>query len=575
MPTTDPRFIQSNSQVGLLACAFPVNVVAGDVIIVNASWFTGAFTGISDSLGTVYTAVPGFPAVGGGLNLGLWVGRATSSGPNTVTVAVTSATDPNIQIAEIRNVSTVVDVATHQSFGGTPSGVTSGDITTTFNREFLFAAAAGFRSAGVFLPTNGFMGIGWGNGDDSAASAFLISGAPGVYNATFSNLNNDQGLLGIFALKSNTGVAITSPAALPDGGLGGAYDYTLTAVGGSAPYNWTIISGTLPFGLSLNATTGRISGTAGASILANLVVSCDGGTTLAITIKIVGTLPTIAHVQDTQSSESGAFPANVTAGNLIVVGVCVTPGSSTAVPRVTDTLGTDYYLLGVVQMGNGSFGAARYSMAYAGIAPSSGFCQVSAATAAMITAAEFSNAQLFLDNISLNYGTSGTTITNSMNPLAANELFVSMAVGFSGASALTVGAPFTHIARTHAQGSQDWALEAGIVTDTVSYGLTGNSDGQWGIVLAGFRPGGGTVLPPVVPPRGTGCDVDRNKNAFLLIEKLPQANQTYQMKAVNYSDAYYNHDGDYDVTGTGGFETGGEGGTGTIGFGTSFGIFGG
>jgi hypothetical protein len=48
---------------------------------------------------------------------------------------------------------------------------------------------------------------------------------------------------------------------LPNGTVGSPYSTTLAATGGTTPYTWTITSGTLPAGLSLNASTGVISGT--------------------------------------------------------------------------------------------------------------------------------------------------------------------------------------------------------------------------------------------------------------------------------------------------------------------------
>lgn len=47
----------------------------------------------------------------------------------------------------------------------------------------------------------------------------------------------------------------------PNGKVGVFYTTTLGVSGGTAPYNWVITAGTLPPGLSLNATTGTISGT--------------------------------------------------------------------------------------------------------------------------------------------------------------------------------------------------------------------------------------------------------------------------------------------------------------------------
>ncbi|MHC4714188.1 MAG: putative Ig domain-containing protein [Planctomycetota bacterium] len=50
-------------------------------------------------------------------------------------------------------------------------------------------------------------------------------------------------------------------ASLADGQIGVAYSQTLGATGGVTPYSWSIVSGSLPAGLSLNSSTGEISGT--------------------------------------------------------------------------------------------------------------------------------------------------------------------------------------------------------------------------------------------------------------------------------------------------------------------------
>ncbi|MDH3510984.1 MAG: multicopper oxidase domain-containing protein [Gammaproteobacteria bacterium] len=48
---------------------------------------------------------------------------------------------------------------------------------------------------------------------------------------------------------------------LPATKVGRSYNQTVVAVGGTVPYTWTVISGFLPSGLSLNSSTGVISGT--------------------------------------------------------------------------------------------------------------------------------------------------------------------------------------------------------------------------------------------------------------------------------------------------------------------------
>lgn len=64
----------------------------------------------------------------------------------------------------------------------------------------------------------------------------------------------------IWPFRSKTPLSITT-VALPGGNRGFAYFTGLAATGGTLPYTWTLISGTLPPGISLNASTGSLTGT--------------------------------------------------------------------------------------------------------------------------------------------------------------------------------------------------------------------------------------------------------------------------------------------------------------------------
>ena len=61
-------------------------------------------------------------------------------------------------------------------------------------------------------------------------------------------------------------LAVTAPLAfktstLYDATSAKAYSTTWKASGGNTPYKWSIFEGALPSGLTINATTGTISGT--------------------------------------------------------------------------------------------------------------------------------------------------------------------------------------------------------------------------------------------------------------------------------------------------------------------------
>ena len=106
-------------------------------------------------------------------------------------------------------------------------------------------------------------------GDPTLVQAQLTGLAPGT--PYYYRLDENTGFApGSGQVLSFTTVAPVAPvvtplsvttATLPGGTVGKSYSATLAATGGTAPYKWSIISGSLPAGLTLNRTTGVISGT--------------------------------------------------------------------------------------------------------------------------------------------------------------------------------------------------------------------------------------------------------------------------------------------------------------------------
>ncbi|WP_381523531.1 SdrD B-like domain-containing protein [Spirosoma soli] len=83
-----------------------------------------------------------------------------------------------------------------------------------------------------------------------------------------------------------------APLTLSNGQISAAYSQTLTATGGTAPYLYIVSAGTLPAGLSLNATTGVLSGTPTAATVANFTVvvsdskSCTGTAPYSLSVGV-------------------------------------------------------------------------------------------------------------------------------------------------------------------------------------------------------------------------------------------------------------------------------------------------
>jgi len=84
---------------------------------------------------------------------------------------------------------------------------------------------------------------------------------PGAYSFTATVTDSWGAPASVqFSITIAPAFAITTPP-LPSGSVGTAYSVQLTAVGGPAPLTWSVSAGTLPAGLTLNPSSGIISGT--------------------------------------------------------------------------------------------------------------------------------------------------------------------------------------------------------------------------------------------------------------------------------------------------------------------------
>lgn len=114
-------------------------------------------------------------------------------------------------------------------------------------------------------------------------------------------------------------LAITT-SSLPRARVDVDYAVTLGATGGQTPYSWSVASGTLPAGLTLNASTGVISGrptTANASQVPNVtlrVTDSAGVSVDAVYQLLVERIPTSLTLQSSAGTELPfGQPANFTA----------------------------------------------------------------------------------------------------------------------------------------------------------------------------------------------------------------------------------------------------------------------
>lgn len=121
-----------------------------------------------------------------------------------------------------------------------------------------------------------------------AGASATISGTPttaGAYNYTVTLTDStpqivQQNYSGTIAPAPLT---ITSTSPLPGGTAGTAYNDTLAASGGTSPYTWSISIGSLPASLTLNPSTGAISGIPAAAGTTNFTAKVSDSATPPLT----------------------------------------------------------------------------------------------------------------------------------------------------------------------------------------------------------------------------------------------------------------------------------------------------
>ncbi len=117
-------------------------------------------------------------------------------------------------------------------------------------------------------------------------------------------------------------VIALAPVELINGLVGSAYSQTLTASGGTAPYTYAVV-GNLPVGLSLNVTTGVISGTPTSATTTSLTIvvtdarSCTGTASYSVTVGLTPAI-SVAVSEAVCNTATNGYSA---AGTVSLVGV--------------------------------------------------------------------------------------------------------------------------------------------------------------------------------------------------------------------------------------------------------------
>ncbi len=123
----------------------------------------------------------------------------------------------------------------------------------------------------LFVATGGVLPLTWSISAGTLPTGLTlaggsISGTPSVggqfpYTLKVQDSNTPPHVLQINCLFDVDHVVITSTCPTDEAVVDTPYEFQCTATGGVLPYAWTIDSGALPTGLTLDGSTGLISGT--------------------------------------------------------------------------------------------------------------------------------------------------------------------------------------------------------------------------------------------------------------------------------------------------------------------------
>lgn len=193
-------------------------------------------------------------------------GTPAAVGSTHLTFSVTDSSKP----AQTQSVSLVLAVAPVLSITtfSLPGGITGTAYSASLQASggtggYTWSASSGTLPAGLSLTasTGAISGSPTAAGNTALTFTVADSGSPAQTQSVSLTLSVIRAL------------AVTT-VALPAGVQGVGYSASLTAVGGTGGYTWTLTSGTIPAGLSLNATTGAITG----------IPSATGSTALTVTV---------------------------------------------------------------------------------------------------------------------------------------------------------------------------------------------------------------------------------------------------------------------------------------------------
>ena len=284
---------------------------------------------------------------------------ASVSSTLDITVTATSIADSTKSSSAAVIVFAPPSITTTALTNATPNAAYSATLQATGGVGTLtWTLAGGALPSGFSLSSSGVI---TGNPTVSGTSTFAVQ-----VTDSSAGLGGPASAQAQLTLTVVTAMSI-STTSLPAGTLGGAYHAAMDASGGTPPYTWSVTAGSLPPGLTLQPSSGEISGTPTSQGSTTFTVTAQDSSstkqtrTQSLTMVIVAAAPlaitTSVLINATPNTNysatllatggvgmltwtmaSGALPTGLSvSGSGVITGDPTVPGTSTFTVQVTDS----------------------------------------------------------------------------------------------------------------------------------------------------------------------------------------------------------------------------------------------
>ena len=336
----------ASGSASTLSLSFAQNTVAGDLILVAFDYDTNATpSSVTDSQGNVFTPIGNQLTSPGGARSRVYYAKNIKGGADKVMVNL-SATSGwlELYLTEYTGADQTNPIDAQVGASGSAGSVSSGNATTTVAGDVIYGYCVG-----DYACTAG-SGFATRSNFNSNLIEDRLAGTAGTYAATGSANNGwSMQMVALKPASSGVGAPVITSGTTASGTVGVAFSYQITATNSPTSYGAT----GLPAGLSVNTSSGLISGTPSGAGTSTVTLSAtnSGGTghaTLTLTISTVVTVSSVqvvaAAAPGSASTLSLSFAQNTVAGDLILVAfdydTNVTPSS------VTDSQGNVFTPIG-------------------------------------------------------------------------------------------------------------------------------------------------------------------------------------------------------------------------------------